>query len=61
MKDLTWLDHWKGRTFECLMTGERLTIPDDVRPKQFMKFGECFIDMGDGYYMRYGGEFEEVE
>lgn len=46
---------WAGRTFKCTETGEVVTIPENVRPRDFFKVGECFVDVGDGYYSRYGG------
>ncbi len=51
---------WAGRKYRCMDTGEELTIPHDVRPKQFFAFGECFVDVGDGYYGRMGGNLEEI-
>ena len=53
-------EEWMGRTFKCNDTGETMTIPDDVKPKQFFKFGDCFIDVGDGMYSRAGGDFIET-
>ena len=53
---------WAGRTFRCLETGETLVIPNDVRRRQFFTFGECFVDVGDGFYARFGGNMvEEVD
>lgn len=53
---------WAGRTFRCLETGETLVIPDDVKRRQFFTFGECFVDVGDGFYARFGGNMvEEVD
>jgi len=51
---------WAGRRFIDHHTGQTLTIPDDVRPKQFFRFGESFIDVGDGLYSRSGGDFAEL-
>ena len=51
---------WAGRMFVDNQTGDELTIPDDVRPKQFFEFGNSFIDVGDGHYSRAGGDFEEL-
>jgi len=50
---------WVGRVFECLDTGERITIPNNVRPRQFFSFGNSFVDVGDGYYSRAGGHPRE--
>jgi len=51
---------WAGRQFVDNPTGDVLTIPDDVRPKQFFVFGDSFIDVGDGWYSRAGGDFNEI-
>lgn len=51
---------WAGRMFVDNHTGTELTIPDNVRPKQFFSFGDSFIDVGDGHYSRAGGDFEEL-
>lgn len=51
---------WAGRTFQDTATGETLTIPDDVREKQFFQFGDSFIDVGNGEYSRAGGAFIEI-
>lgn len=53
-------DKWVGRTFRCKKTGVEFTIPEDVFYKQFFSFGDSFIDVGDGYYSRVGGDIEEV-
>ena len=51
-----------GRKFQCNKTKEIFTIPEDVRPKAFYTFGDgCFIDVGDGYYSRWGGDFTELK
>lgn len=53
---------WIGRTFRCLSTGHTITLTEDiVRPKAFIAFGDSYIDLGDGYYSRAGGNFEEVK
>lgn len=53
---------WIGRKFRCKLTGEVLELTkDNVHPKAFLSFGECFIDLGDGYYSRAGGSFEEIK
>lgn len=55
-------ESWAGRTFRCNETGKTVTIPEDVYPKQFFEFGNCFIDVGDGHYGRMGGtSMEEVK
>ena len=53
---------WIGRKFRCNVTGEVLELTkDNVRPKAFLSFGECSIDLGDGYYTRTNGSFEEIK
>lgn len=52
---------WVGRRFKCVKTGEILEIPETVTYRSFFEFGECFIDVGDGYYSRFGGEIEELK
>ena len=52
---------WIGRKFRCKLTGEVLELTkDNVHPKAFLSFGECSIDLGDGYYTRTNGSFEEI-
>lgn len=53
-------ENWIGCKFKCSTTDKILTIPSDVRAKQFFSFGDCFIDVGDGLYYRGGGHFVEV-
>ena len=52
--------NWIGRKFKCSTTDEVITIPSDVRTKQFFSFGDCFIDVGDGYYYCSGGHYVEI-
>lgn len=62
MKDIEdFRKFWVGRQFRCCTTGVILTIPDNVRPKEFFQFGDSYIDVGDDYYFRAGGKFEEIE
>lgn len=51
---------WVGRSFRCKETGEVFIIPEEVRPKYFFSFGNCMIDVGDGFYARFGGPIEEI-
>lgn len=53
-------EDWAGKQFRCTETGQVLTIPADVRAKAFYQFGNCFIDVGDGYYSRAGGKFVQI-
>lgn len=52
---------WVGRKFKCVQTGEEMVIPDTITYGSFFEFGNCFIDVGDGYCSRWGGEIEEVK
>ena len=52
---------WAGRTFRCNTTGVEFTIPDNIYYRQFFAFGDSFIDLGDGYYCRVGGDVEEIK
>lgn len=51
---------WVGRTFQCRDTGVMFTMPDDVTPRRFYPIGNGFVDVGDGYYARFGGNIVEV-
>jgi hypothetical protein len=53
-------EKWIGRTYECPTTGARMTIGPDVHRGQFIAFGDCFIDVGDGFYSRSGGNPIEI-
>ena len=52
---------WAGRIFKCTKTGEVFVIPDDVRARDFFSFGESFVDVGDGWYARFGGYPVEID
>lgn len=53
---------WIGRKFKCIETGEILELTEEnVFPRKFIGFGNCFIDLGDGYYARFGGKIEEIK
>jgi len=51
---------WAGRSFRCADTGDEVVIGDDVMPKDFYVVGNGFIDVGDGYYSRSGGNVYEI-
>jgi hypothetical protein len=46
---------WAGQKYVCGTTGEFFTIPEDVCRGAFYSFGKSFVDCGDGYYCRWGG------
>jgi len=46
---------WGGRTFQCGITGEEITLPDIIYRGDFFSFGKSFIDIGNEYYSRAGG------
>lgn len=52
---------WAGRKFKCEETEEEFVIPENVERRQFFKVGNGFVDVGDGYYCRFGGKIEEVK
>jgi len=54
-------EKWVGKQFKCTETGEIFTVPSDVRPGDFYQFGNCFIDVGDGYYSRMGGSIIQIQ
>ena len=56
-----WRCDWIARRFKCLETGQVFEIPDDVYYNQFFKVGNGFVDVGDAYYFRIGGNIEEVK
>ena len=37
---------WAGKKYRCRETGKELTIPDNVKPRDFFSFGKCFVDVG---------------
>lgn len=49
---------WYGRTFCCKETGVMVTLDENVYPKQFIRIGEGFLDLGDGSYSRFCGIYE---
>ena len=52
---------WGGRKFKCGITGEELTMPDIIYRGEFFSFGESFIDIGNEYYCRTGGNPIEIK
>lgn len=44
-----------GTKWECGFTGEKFEMPNDYGKGHYFKFGQSFIDLGDGYFSRYGG------
>lgn len=54
-------EDWIGRTFKCLDTGEKVKLTKKmVKPKAFISIGNGYIDLGDGYYYRGGGNIQEI-
>lgn len=53
-------DKWVGRTFKCTVTGEIFTVPASANYRDYYTFGEAMLDLGDGYYARWGGSIVEV-
>lgn len=51
---------WVGRTFKCTVTGEIFTVPESAYYRDYYTFGQASLDLGDGYYARYGGGIVEV-
>ena len=51
---------FSGRVYKCLDTGQTVTLPDDVRFGQCIQIGNGYIDVGDGYYFRVGGNIIEI-
>ena len=53
-------DKWVGRTFKCTVTNEIFTVPASAYYRDYYTFGEASLDLGDGYYARWGGNIVEV-
>lgn len=50
-----------GTSWTCTKTGDVITLPDEIFPRQFFRVGESYLDVGDGYYCRMGGWIVKVE
>ena len=59
-KNYLFRSEWAGRVFECKDTGVVFTIPSNVSRGDFFKIGNGFLDVGDGYYSRKGGNVVEI-
>ena len=59
-KNYLFRSEWVGRKFECKDTGVVFTIPSNVSRGDFFKIGNGFVDVGDGYYSRKGGNVVEI-
>ena len=46
---------WGNTKWKCGITGEEITLPSIIYRGQFFEFGKSFIDVGDEYYSRAGG------
>lgn len=52
---------WAGRVFQCTLTGEKFTIPDDVYQTAFYQIGRGFVDVGRlNCYSRFSNVVEIV-
>jgi hypothetical protein len=51
---------WVGRTFKCTVTGEIFTVPENAYYRDYYTFGQASLDLGDGYYARWGGSIVEL-
>jgi hypothetical protein len=51
---------WVGRTFKCKVTGEIFTVPENAYYRDYYTFGQASLDLGDGYYARWGGSIIEL-
>jgi len=51
---------WSGRTFECIHTGERITLDHTVNYCDYIVFGKCGIDLGRIGYSRMIGNVKEI-
>lgn len=60
MNKVEFRQKWVGRKFKCLNSGEEFTIPDNVRKGDFFYVGDGFIDVGDEFMHRVGGNLIEV-
>lgn len=46
---------WGGTKWKCGITDEEFTMPNVVTRGQFFQFGNSFIDVGDEFMCRLGG------
>lgn len=54
-------EDWIGRVFRCPVTQEQVIITESMAfPGKFIIIGEGFLDLGDGYYSRVGGNVVEI-
>lgn len=52
---------WAGKTFKCTISGETITIPDDVRQCELFGIGDGFLDVGrHNHYSRMSDNIVEV-
>ena len=61
LRHLRFLAYWCGTRWKCVETGEILVIGDNVRYRDCFFFGNCMIDVGDGYYSRGSGNYALIE
>ncbi len=51
---------WAGRKFVCMDTNDVFVIPDDVQMGNFFRIGNGYIDVGDEFFYRTGGNLKEL-
>lgn len=51
-------EHWVGREFKCMKTGETGKIPAGVYFGDIVTIGQGYIDVGDGIVCRWCGVTE---
>lgn len=57
-----WRKSWENTKWVCCETGESLTItPEMVKIGACYSFGNSYVDLGDEYYGRMGGNPKKVE
>lgn len=53
-------NRWAFRKFKCLDTGIEFVIPPSVNFRDLFEIGNGFLDVGEGYYFRKGGNVVEI-
>ena len=55
LENTIWMLVWADSKWKCGITQTEFKIPSDVCRGDFFRFGESFVDIGDYYYSRCGG------